>query len=472
MSSALQEAIYERLPVPLQNLVCWEYGRRERRSRFGKDFHRHLEELAASEWMSAADIAAWQDERLHELVRHAYETVPYYREVMQSRKLTPADIRGRADLPKLPILTKEDVRANFERLRSTSAGPHDLVRRHTSGTTGKALDFYFNRSGVAFQWAVWWRHRRRFGVEFGALHANFTGKRVIPIQQERPPYWRWNQPMSQALLNMQHMTPAKIRDVVEFLDRHDFVFYSGYPSVIHAMAACALEAGLGLDRPPRFVFTGAENMFEHQRRDIQALTGATLSDQYGFSEGCGNASHCPELVYHEDFEFGIMECVDPRPAGDGRVTGKIVCTGFASPDAPLVRYEVGDMGTWEREGHTCACGRQSRVLAAIEGRRDDFVVTPEGSRIMRFDYLFKDTKSIREAQVLQREHGAIEILIAKRATYSVAEEAHLREEIRKWISPTLGVTFTYVDEIPREANGKFRAVKSLLRTSQATVPTA
>jgi phenylacetate-CoA ligase len=462
MSSAVAEAIYERLPVPLQNLVCSAYGHREVRTRFGKEFRRQLDELSESEWLSASNIAGHQDEHLRDLVRHAYDTVPYYRDRMRELRLTPSDIRGRADLPKLPILTKENVRANYQRMVSNNARKRDLVLRHTSGTTGKALHFYYTRSGIARQWAVWWRHRRRFGVEWGAPHANFVGKRVVPINQERPPYWRWNAPMHQALLNMQHLTPAKIRDVVAFLDANAFVYYSGYPSIIHAMAASALETGLTLARPPRFVFTGAENMLEHQRRDIAALTGATLSDQYGFTEGCGNASHCPALVYHEDFEFGILECVDPRPVGGGRVAGRIVCTGFASADTPLIRYDVGDTGVWEDPGRACSCGRHSAILTAVDGRRDDYVVTPEGGRIMRFDYLFKDTHHIREVQVVQREPGAIALRIVRRGGYSTRDESFLREELRKWISPTLGVSFEYIDEIPREANGKFRAVVSEL----------
>jgi phenylacetate-CoA ligase len=460
MSSAFAQAVYERLPVPLQNLVCSAYGRREVHARFGKEFRRQVDELSKSEWWSAAEIAGYQDERLRKLVRRAYETVPYYRERMRELRLTPADIKSRADLPKLPVLSKEDVRANYERMVSTTARRRDLVLRHTSGTAAKALHFYYSRAGIVQQWAVWWRHRRRFGVEWGAPHANFTGKPVVPIDQNRPPYWRWNTPMRQARLSMQHLTPAKIRDVVAFLDANDFAYYSGYPSVIHAMASSALEAGLHLARPPQFVFTGAENMLEYQRRDIGALTGATISDQYGFTEGCGNASQCPAFVYHEDFEFGILECVDPHRREDGRTAGRIVCTGFASPDAPLIRYDVGDIGVWEAASHTCACERRSAVLTAIEGRQDDYVVTPEGGRIMRFDYLFKDTLNIREAQIVQREPGTIVIRIVRRAGYSTRNETTLREEVRRWISPTLGVSFEYADEIPRQANGKFRAVVS------------
>jgi phenylacetate-CoA ligase len=102
------------------------------------------------------------------------------------------------------------------------------------------------------------------------------------------------------------------------------------------------------------------------------------------------------------------------------------------------------------------------VLERIEGRMDDFVVTPEGGRIMRFDYLFKDTPSVREAQVVQHRSGAITLRLARRPDYDTGTEAFLRGEVARWISPTLAVEFEYVDAIPRERNGKFRAVLSHL----------
>lgn len=459
------ESIYPKLPIFLQNVACSCYGMKESRLRFGKLFHQKIEELMESEKRSSGAIEAYQNEKLQELIRHAYESVPYYRDLMRSLKLTPGDIRSREDLVKLPILTKEDVRSNFNRLISEKAKKRDLVFRHTSGTTGKSLHFYLGRAAVAFQWAVWWRHRKRFGLELDSWHANFTGKLVVPPEQDRPPYWRWNWPMHQAVINMHHVTPSKISDIISFLNEHNFEFYSGYPSIIHTLALTAKEAGLIPENPPRVIDTGAENMLDYQRKDIQDFTGSILTDQYGFTEGCGNASQCPECVYHEDFEFGIIECVDPQPVEDGRVKGRIVCTGFASPEFPFIRYDVGDIGVWEDPDRKCECGRESRVLVKIEGRIDDYVITPEGRRIMRFDYIFKDTENVKESQIVQEKLGEIKIRLVRRSTYSARDERYITQEIHRWISPRLKIVFEYVDEIERESSGKFRAVKSLINTS-------
>jgi len=464
MNESVAEHVYPRLPVFLQNAACWYYGTKESQQRFGKLFDQHLNSLLESERWCAAEIEAYQDEKLRGLIRYAYENVPYYHQRWQSLRITPTDIQSRADLPKLPVLTKEDVVQNREQLLSRAASRNELTSKHTSGTTGKALHFYVSKKSVAFQWAIWWRHRLRFGLQPGNWHANFTGKRVVPLHQQLPPYWRWNRPMRQALINMHHITPAKIGSIMEFLNSNHFEFFSGYPSIIHAVATTARDAGLALTSRPRAVVTGAENMFDFQRRDIAEFTGATITDQYGCSEGCGNASHCPNFAYHEDFEFGILEGQERAP-GDPAKT--ILCTGFSSEVFPFIRYEVGDTAVWRSESEPCSCGRHSRVLSHIEGRKDDYVVTPEGAAIMRFDYIFKDIVNVKEAQVIQHCLGEVTVRVVRRTAYSLKDEGKIRSEFGRWISAALRVNFEYVNEIERERNGKLRAVVSCLKRSIA-----
>ncbi len=457
--SLLAEQIYPRLPVFLQNAACWYYGRKEARVRLGPTFEQRLRELTDSEKWTASEIEAYQDEKLRSLVRHAYENVPYYRERWKALKIAPDDVRSRNDLHKLPIVTKEEVRQNAHRFISQKASRRELLERHTSGTTGKALHFYMTEEAVAFQWAVWWRHRGRFGVTPGSWHANFTGQRVVPITQRTPPYWRWNRPMRQVLINMQSLTPSKITSIVEMLNTQNFDFYCGYPSFIHMLAVNAAEAGLRLTSPPRVIFTGAENMLDFQRRDIEAFTGAGLTDHYGCTEACCNASRCPQFVYHEDFEFGIMEGIERTPGDPGKT---IVSTGFACDAFPFIRYEVGDTAVWRDEA--CSCGRNSRTIERVEGRCDDYIVTPEGARIARLDYLFKDALNVKEAQVIQESLGEITIRLVRRSTYGVRDELEVRRDIASWLSPSLVVRFEYVQEIPRGQNGKFRAVLSQLKS--------
>lgn len=459
------EQAYGLLPPALQNVVCSVYGLRERHKRMGPAFHDYYYELLESESASNDHIQEYQAEQVTRLVRHAYDTVPYYRRVMEERGLQPRDVSSVADLSKLPILTKEDVIANFSDMRSSSYPVKSLQQRSTGGTTGTALRFLTTREAVAFQWAVWWRHRARFGAYPSMWHLNFTIRPVIPASRNRPPYWRWNVPMRQALVNAHKLSAEQAGVLADFIDSQDFPFFVGYPSTIATFAEALEQQGRQLVSHPRHIFLGAEATQDSQRASIERVTSAKVSDQYGFSEGCGNASRCECDNYHEDWEFGVLECREQEVSPDGSRRGAVLATGFSNHGFPFIRYEVGDSALWAPPAYRCACGRASSVLLRIEGRSEDYVITPEGSRVMRFGHLFKDTPGIREAQVVQEELGSITVRFVPRPTFSRTDEEHVRGQVRDWISPSLVVNFERVDEIPRSASGKFRPVLSLLDKS-------
>src|SRR5215831_12545171 len=105
----LSETIYRRSPVALQTLLLNAKAIELYFERYGKKFRRLYDEFQRNQWLSSAGLDAYQNQQLQALIRHAYEAVPYYSELMRSRKLRPGDIKTKADLPKLPTLTKDDV---------------------------------------------------------------------------------------------------------------------------------------------------------------------------------------------------------------------------------------------------------------------------------------------------------------------------------------------------------------------------
>ncbi len=455
------DKIYKSSPVVIQNIFCSAYGLLERKKRFGSFFQKKLIELTESEWLDEAEIRGYQNENVSRLISHAYRNIPYYRELFQKNDLTPRDVQSVDELEKIPVLTKEDVRNNWRGMVDETADTKRLIHQHTSGSTGTALDFYHSREAIQFQWAVWWRFRERFGVHYHdqPLHCVFTGKPVVPLHQKKPPYWRFNFPSNQYVMNMQHIVEENIDQISKFLGQHSFEYYVGYPSIINQLCELLERCSIELASKPKFVFTGAEKLLSFQRKTMERVLGAHVVDQYGASEGCCNAARCEQDVFHEDFEFGVLRTEeDPRLSqGQANVLG----TGFANYAMPFINYRIGDVVTMH-EGK-CDCGRHSRVFSQFDGRIEEYITTPENRRIVRFDYIFKDTTSIREAQIVQSKLGAIVIRIIKRKHYSKATEDSLRAAVRKYISETLLVEFEYVTEIERTATGKFRAVVNNLK---------
>lgn len=458
------EKLYAKLPIFLQNLACTVYGYKEKRLRFNDAFEKQLQEYQELEKRTLNQKLAQEKKTLRELLKHSQEHIPYYTRVMKDCDFNVEAEDIYEELKKLPILTKELLRKHNDELVATNIDKATLLEMHTSGTTGKALTLYRDKESVAKQWALCYRHRGWYGCKFGDEHVNFTGKLVVPTAQTRPPFWRKNAAFNQHLVNMQHINEDNIEVIVEFLNSVKPKFYSGYPSIIAEVARLALEKGLVLNdnAKPSVVFAGAENTLDYQRDDITAWTGAPVTDLYGLTEGNSHMSRCEHGNYHVDHEYGYVEAVEPEELEDGRVKGKLVATGFSSLGMPLIRYDTGDMAIWAPENFECGCGRQSRVIESIEGRIDDFVELNDGRRIMRFDYLFKGTDDIKEAQVCQFKKGEVVFKLVIRGEDKSAIESELLAQFKKWIATDMDVHFEYVDRIPRSNTGKFKAVQSFL----------
>lgn len=453
--------------MPAQNAALAAAGLGRRRTRFGRRFERHLASLRISAGWDRARIEAHQDARVAALVSHAYHTTRYYRRAMDAAGVRPDDVRGVADLARLPVLTKEDIRDNFDDLVSSTVRRRRLIPIQTSGSTGAPLTLLTNPDALAFKWAVWWRHREWFGVRRKDLHLNVTTKPLVSTRQTEPPFWRWNRLERQAILPMQQVKPDAVAAIVDFLDRTPFVFYSGYPSILHSLAVHAADQGLSVSEGPAVVFTGAEGVVGRQRRDVETFTGAPLAEMYGFNEGAGNASTCPEGNLHEDFEFGHLERGVSASAGDGGLEGSILATGFSNLAFPLIRYDVGDVATWHPASFRCPCGRESRVISAINGRWEDYIVTPEGHQARRLGEIFKAMPLLKQFQLVQDDPGRVTLRLAVKEGFGPEEERILRRRVATWISGSLAVDFEYAEAIPPAPNGKYQRIVSALSPGRA-----
>ncbi|MGB9617316.1 MAG: hypothetical protein ACPL7J_08345, partial [Desulfomonilaceae bacterium] len=268
--------------------------------------------------------------------------------------------------------------------------------------------------------------------------------------------WRRNLVMRQTYVSAHHMTRMNMQALYEYLNKRDAVYYAGYPSAFYLLAVHMLENGLNLSRPPKLAVTGSETLLPHQRNCIEKAFSAEVTDQYGASESCGNISECERHRYHVDMEFGVIEFL-PIPGMPSNVR-RIVCTGLTNPAMPLIRYNIGDTATLSSAA--CPCGRQSPVVEKIDGRIESYIITPDGRRLGRLDFLFKETERIEEAQLIQDSIDRVVVRIVRSPHYTVRDEQMLLANLRRYLGDEIILDIEYLDEIPRESNGKFRQIVS------------
>lgn len=456
------DRLYLSSPAALQNLMVTAYGVESRLQRFGKRYEHWVEFLERSERFSEEELQAYQDERVADLIRHAYERVPYYRRVMDERRLTPQDIRTVAHLAKLPILTKDLVRKHLREMIAEGESLERLKASPTSGTTGSPFVVYWDRETDVLWNVMIWRHRRWAGIRFGERYGTFLGRVVVPTGVDRRPFWRYNLAWNQIVFSSFHLSPKHFGAYIDTLQRSGIVAIEAYPSTAYILALGLESAGVRV--PLRAVFTSSEPLLQVQRELIEDRFQTSVYDYYGMSESIMFAGECPaHCGMHHHAEMSVVEVMDANGdlVPDGQV-GRLIGTTLHNRAMPLIRYDVGDLTS--RLGKACECGRAHPLFSQVTTKAEDIVVTPDGRLVSPsvLTHPFKLLRGLVKSQIIQESIDHVRILLVP----AEAPNQEVLEELRAAFEARLGsgvrIEIEIVEDIKPGPTGKFRWVVSKL----------
>ena len=323
------------------------------------------------ETASREQILAWQDERLVAQVKHVWDNVPYYRQKMEEKGLTPDDIKSTADLHKLPFLTKDDLRIAYPYgLRGKPLS--ECVRiQSTSGTTGKRVVAFYTQHDID----LWEDCCARALVATGATNEDvcqvaygyglFTGGAGMNGGSHK--VGCLTLPMSSGNTERQ----------LQFMVDLEATILCCTPSYATYLAETIHEKGLKDQIKLKAGIFGAEAWSENMRRDIENGLGIKAYDIYGLTEisGPGVAFECEaQTGMHINEDHFIAEIINPEtgevlPEGS---KGELVFTCITKEAFPLLRYRTKDICVLTRE--ECPCGRTHVKMSKPMGRSDDMLI--------------------------------------------------------------------------------------------------
>ena len=444
--STVLEKIYLAAPPPLQNALVSLYGYvRRRRYRFAASYEEARREMKQMEYSSPSRIQEYQERHLHRILCHCYDNVPFYRSVMDSKGLRPKDCDTLDTLERLPIIRKTDVQEKWQAFQSQRASK-PIMKSKTSGTTGTGLKLRLSEEVVGYERAAIIRYRGRAGYEDGDRTASFIGRTLMPPDNSSPPFWRYNWADRQLLFSYWHVSDETLPAYIQAYNKFAPEYAHGYPSFLYLIAEFSLKMEVQL-YSPRAIFTSSETLHDWQRKMIEKAFGARILDRYASAEKVVSVAQCKEGSYHIDSELGILEIVD----------GVAVATTLHNLAMPLIRYRIGDALEWCEE--ECSCGRSLPVIKQPKGRVEDMLVASDGRKFGRLDHIFKAKTEIREAQIVQKETDRILVRVVPRSRNAVSED-EIVKAMRENLGDAFSIDVNFIDQIPREENGKFRFVKS------------
>ena len=443
------------LPVPIRQKFNCIRGYIPPRFRYGKVFWDTYNFLNKSQWWPKSKLEEYQIIHLTRLLNHAYKNVTYYRKIFDERNLKPKHIQNFNDLKRLPYLTKDVFKRNFEEIVADNIDSNNLVVSRTSGTTGKPLQFYEENSTLQKELAFVRHQWARVGFKPGDP---LIGLRGAIIEGGKP--FEYDPYGNILRLSPKLDTRETVRYYLEKIKQFGASFIHGYPSAIGLFAIMIKRYGLRVPFRLRAILFASEVVYPWERQVAEEVFKCRIFCHYGMAENAVTAGECESAHhYHCVPQYGITE-IDAD-------SNEIIGTSFLNYANPFIRYRTTDVGSQPIYSGCEKCGRQYfPILSGIEGRSEDFIITTNEVLVSPavITFPFKDLKTIKDAQLVQKSIDHIKLRIAPWDGYEQkALENELRElceNLRNILGSAMKIETEIVERIPVLESGKFRWIIS------------
>ena len=429
---------------------------------------RYLNQLKQWQWIDRRKNSVLENDRLRNLLLHAYHHVPFYRETLVKAGVVKNPNTVDLDrFHRVSLLDKAKIRSHFEDLKSDDLSKRKWHKNSSGGSTGEPVtliqDSVYNdwRGAVKVLYDDWAgysfadRKIRLWGSirDLSAAKDNFKIRLIKWINND-------------VLLNAFRMTPAEMHDYVRKINDFKPIQILAYAESIYELSRFIENESLRV-YSPRAIMTSAGTLFPHMRDTIGHVFRAPVFNRYGSREVGDIACECPQ-------HYGLHVCSPTHYVeilrADGSLVnpkevGEIVITSLVNYAMPLIRYRIGDMGMWSE--NPCPCGRAWPLLEEVTGRvtdvfyrRDGGVVSPEF--LIHLIGVELNNGWIHKYQVVQEDydHLCVSIITSDSVNdpkiYYSNEIKKISKGIRLAMGENCKVQYKFVDDIAPTVSGKYR----------------
>jgi len=420
---------------------------------FDRRFMQLYQHLMDNKSKSYGALLKEQDLQFQKAMAFAYEQVPYYRDLFMRININPDDLQTTKDLEHFPILTKQEIRDNFERFTPSNLGEQKYFNNRTSGSTGHPLQYRFSKFDRLLGGCLVYRGWSYAGYKLGDPMILLSGI-ALGMNYKNTAIRKFHETVRNLKkLSSYAMDEKSLTRYVDVINRFRPKFIRGLPASLFMFSQWIEKKELTIHKPLA-IFTTAETLFPYMREKIGQIFNAPVFDGYGLNDG-GISTY--ELPNHSgmriDTERAVLEVVDDQGKQVTDGTGRILATSLHNIAMPFIRYDTGDIGTIKVEPDG------TYVLTEILGRQDQMLQTPEGMFIHGtfFDILLRELENVQQFQVIQTDLNNLIIKFVVDDNFDKAQLSIVKNTIREY-SASWQVHFEFVDQIEMTDAGKYKYV--------------
>jgi phenylacetate-CoA ligase len=408
-----------------------------------------LRRLEGSQWRSDADHLVWQ--RLKGIVEYAGRNCEFY----AARGID--NLHSLEEFRAIPVLPKDDVRSEKERLISRAMERERLVRATTGGSTGTALEVFFDeacqlkRNAATMRSDLWsgWKPGAWRGGLWGNPPENRTLKAKVRSRLlDRIVY-----------LDTMRMNEESMEGFLAEVERRSVRFLFGHSHSLFVLARYCEAVGRALPVRLQGIVSTSMMLLEPERRLIERVFRCPVTNRYGCEEVGVIASECERhdgLHINSDHVYVEFLLQDGSPAAPDE-DARVVVTDLINLGMPLIRYDTGDIARYSSQ--SCPCGRTSPLLRSITGRRADFLVRSDRALVAGVSLVERTLTAIpgiAQMQIVQPRLGFVDVNLVPGPDYGPRTETQLVNRLREAFEEDLQVSVRTMTGLPQEQNGKYR----------------
>ncbi|MEP0478575.1 MAG: phenylacetate--CoA ligase family protein, partial [Nonlabens sp.] len=261
-----------------------------------------------------------------------------------------------------------------------------------------------------------------------------------------------------------NMNDEVLENFINKFKKNKFEYLNGYTSSIVLLAKyCEQKNTVLKDICPtlKICIVTSEMLFPDDRLLLEKWIGIPVINEYGASEVGLIAMQNAQGNFEVNQQNLYVEVVDNnnQPVPD-RTIGRILVTDLYNLAHPIIRYEIGDLGSLE----TLKNG--TRILKDLQGRTSDIARLPSGKIVpgLTFYYVtktvIKEDVDILEFVVIQKKSDAFEIQYVSKSEINTSVKENIQNAMDEYLESGLSLKFTRLEVLDRSKRGKLKQFMS------------